>query len=175
MIEKFKKQFEDELRGTGRENIEHLISFLDRNGFYDAQCGHHDRFPGGTMVHSIRTLEIARKIYDSVLPSDQTLSRRIHQDSLTLCCLLHDVCDMRSLPEVARGHHGLRSKELIKLSGIYLYRQECAAICCHMHAPKDRIEKFKHSPNYTLRYPQWTLRSLVYDADKEAARNPYKI
>lgn len=51
-----------ELRSTGADGIEELITSLDSSGFFTAGCKGHDEAEGGAVSHALWTLRFAREI-----------------------------------------------------------------------------------------------------------------
>ena len=139
-----KTQIINLLRSTGREGIENVINLLESSNFFTVKCHSHHKYTGGMADHALETLNIARKT-----------SRGIPEDSLIICCLLHDICDIY-------GHwkykgHGQRSADLVaKHCGLRLSKDEWKAIRYHMRKGYKR-------PDHTR------LGMAVYYADKASA------
>lgn len=139
-----KDQIINLLRSTNREGIENVINFLESSNFFTARCHSHHKYTGGMADHALETLNIARK-----------RSRGIPEDSLIICCLLHDLCDIRGHREYSG--HGERSANLAaKHCGLKLSKDEWNAIRYHMRTASKR-------PDNTA------LGSAVYYADKVSA------
>ena len=139
-----KTQIINLLRSTNREGIENVINFLENSDFFTARCHSHHKYTGGMADHALETLNIARMT-----------ARGIPEDSLIICCLLHDLCDIY-------GHwrykgHGQRSADLAaKHCGLKLSKDEWNAIRYHMRIGPKR-------PDNTA------LGRAVYYADKASA------
>ena len=139
-----KTQIINLLLSTGREGIENVIKLLESSNFFTVRCHSHHKYTGGMADHALETLNIARKT-----------SRGIPEDSLIICCLLHDICDIY-------GHwkykgHGQRSADLVaKHCGLKLSKDEWNAIRYHMRRGYKR-------PDHTR------LGMAVYYADKASA------
>ena len=67
------------LRDTKRENIEAVIEYMDRHGFFTRHC-HHHHYRGGMAHHAWQTLQIAMASASPTLDSD----------SIAITSLLHD-------------------------------------------------------------------------------------
>ena len=84
-----KEQYIELLQSTERENIEGLISFLEKNDFFDApsSCKYHSAFEHGLLFHSMNVysnLKRLIKVYDK--------THTIKEDSVIISSLLHDIC-----------------------------------------------------------------------------------
>ena len=139
-----KTKFINLLRSTNREGIENVITLLESSNFFTVSCHSHHKYTGGMADHALDAYNIAR-----------SFSRGIPEDSLIICCLLHDLCDIS-------GHrnytgHGQRSADLAsKLCGLKLNKDEWNAIRYHMRHSSKR-------PDNTA------LGKVVYLADKASA------
>ena len=139
-----KTQIINLLRSTGREGIENVINLLENSNFFTVKCHSHHKYTGGMADHALETLNIARK-----------RSPEIPEDSLIICCLLHDLCDIYGYREY-KGH-GQRSADLAaKHCGLKLSTDEWNAIRYHMRRGSKR-------PDNTA------LGRAVYHADKVSA------
>ena len=139
-----KTQIINLLRSTNREGIENVINFLENSDFFTARCHSHHKYTGGMADHALETLNIARMT-----------ARGIPEDSLIICCLLHDLCDIDGHSKY-KGH-GRRSAGLAtKHCGLKLSKDEWGAIRYHMHREEKRPD---HTP----------LGRAVYYADKASA------
>ena len=139
-----KTQIINLLRSTNREGMENVINFLENSDFFTARCHSHHKYTGGMADHALETLNIARMT-----------ARGIPEDSLIICCLLHDLCDIDGHSKY-KGH-GRRSAGLAtKHCGLKLSKDEWGAIRYHMHREEKRPD---HTP----------LGRAVYYADKASA------
>lgn len=88
-----KDRFVKELRDTGREGIDKLISAMEQGGFFEAPCsgGHHLATEGGLLEHSLNVLDCAREL-------NNALKGKIEDSSVVIVALLHDLGKM--------GDHG---------------------------------------------------------------------
>lgn len=149
-----KKQIIDLLLSTKRKGIDELLNCLEDGGYFTAKCHSHHHFVGGLMVHSLSTCKIA-------LARGEGLSR----DSVIICALLHDLCDIRGFDEY--HGHGERSMR-IAMSYMELSPAERCAIRNHMR----KEYKVSHSWDEVLAIPEnKALYRLVYEADKNSAKH----
>ena len=139
-----KTQIINLLRSTNREGIENVITLLESSNFFTVKCHSHHKYTGGMADHALETLKIA-----------QRMAGDVSQDSLIICCLLHDLCDIYGHRQY-RGH-GQRSADLAaKHCGLKLSKDEWNAIRYHMRNSSKRPD---HTP----------LGSAVFFADKASA------
>ena len=85
-----KEEIEKLLLDTKREGIEDLVAYLDEIGFYTAPAStrFHGAEAGALATHSINVMDCARSIAISLLGKKWYAA---HQDSITICALLHDL------------------------------------------------------------------------------------
>ena len=147
-----KKKVIELLRSTNRKGVEELLKVMEECGYYSARCHSHHHYTGGLMLHSLTACSIA-------LAKNRGLSR----DSIILCTLLHDLCNITGYPEI-RGH-GERSMQIALVSGLDLTQGEKCAIRCHMR----KEYRVPHSWDDVLAIPaNKALYRLVYEADKKS-------
>ena len=91
-IECNKREVIELLRSTKRDGIDGLLKVMEEGGYYTAKCHSHHHYVGGLMLHSLSACRIA-------LSKDSGLSR----DSIIVCTLLHDLCDIKGYSEFG-GH-----------------------------------------------------------------------
>ena len=139
-----KSQIINLLRSTNRDGIENVIALLEKSNYFTVPCHSHHKYTGGMADHALETLKIA-----------QRMAGDVSQDSLIICCLLHDLCDIAGHWEY-KGH-GQRSADLaVKHCGLKLSKDEWNAIRYHMRNSSKRPD---HTP----------LGSAVFFADKASA------
>lgn len=82
------------LRGTNRNGIENIISFLNSSDYYTAPSStkYHSNYDGGLLDHSLLVLATAMKIRRTLIDLDPTLVDRLPVDSIIITTLLHDIC-----------------------------------------------------------------------------------
>lgn len=135
-----KTRFEGLLRSTGREGVENVLAWLEKEGFYEspASTKFHESFTGGLLIHSLKVCEIAKKLKTDIL-------EQIPDDSVILCSLLHDVCKIGLYHKKADGTfyrarrtlgkgHGTLSVCRLEEQGLLLLEEEKRAIRWHMGA-----------------------------------------
>lgn len=78
------------LTDTKREGIEDLVDYLDEIGFYNAPAStrFHGAEPGALAKHSLNVMDCARSLAIAWLGKKWY---QAHQDSITICALLHDL------------------------------------------------------------------------------------
>lgn len=158
-IECNKREVIELLRSTKRDGIDGLLKVMEEGGYYTAKCHSHHHYVGGLMLHSLSTCRIA-------LSKDSGLSR----DSIIVCTLLHDLCDIKGYSEF--GGHGERSMNIAIASGLNLSSGEKCAIRCHMR----KEHRIPHGWDDVLAVPEnKALYRLVYDADKSGAKHDNPI
>ena len=84
--EENKNYFIEKLKSTKRKGILDLLTFLEGTDFYmsPASSKFHNAFPGGLVDHSI-------KVYRLLFVKNRDYKRKIPEDSLIICGLLHDI------------------------------------------------------------------------------------
>lgn len=142
-----------QLRQTGRENIENVISYMDRHGFFVRHCHRHHRYVGGLADHAWQTFLLAQR------SAPATLSL----DSLAIATLLHDLCDCSGMSRFKKGH-GSRSDRMLRELGLHLTQEEFLAIRFHMSLRK-KASHFLYEEALHC-----SLRRVVHNADGQSAR-----
>ena len=138
----------NELLSIGRPGMVEFIRDITVGGFFEASCKGHDRNTGGTVNHSLWTLKIARQIAEN-LTNPTALELK---DSITVVCLLHDLCDMRHFQKVNNPdrRHGSYSTRIMASYGELFTKEELSAVNCHMHdslikgGPKSSLSSLEH-------------------------------
>lgn len=155
------------LRVTGRENIESVIAYLEKSGFFlvPSSLNRHHNWRGGLAQHCLGVYRAAKEKSDG-LPGD----------SVIIAGLLHDVCKAGKLyyDEDGQLHHrkthihghGYRSVKLLERCGLRLTEDERRAIRWHMgghHAQESEKED-------VLAARQSLLWKVIHEADKWDAK-----
>lgn len=161
-----KQFYRERLLATGRKGAAELVDFLENNRFFSARCHRHHGWYGGTAQHSIEALLYAEK------------HNRwgIDQASLTIVCLLHDLCNLPTMRSFCQGAHGYRSAELARtIAGLELTAEEYDAICHHMHGP-EKPYKFRGRAKEVMQLPCWQMIRMAdhYSAGHPMARVDFK-
>ncbi len=123
-----RKRIIEELTATKRDGVLNLIGLLDKYGFFDAASDSHDASRGGTANHSLWTLWFARDKREAILRQRPEMD--IPEESLTLICLCHDICNC-TFPIIKGTSHGTRSREILRKSGCAFSEEELDAISSH--------------------------------------------
>lgn len=150
----------DRLRATKRKNIERVIDYMEKNGFFTAQCGRHHKYPGGLTSHSWQTYQIALRL-DAERCANNPNAQKLDADSLAICTLLHDMCGCSGMRDT-KGH-GIRSAIMLMELGLALSHEEYLAIRFHMS-----IKNKTTHPSYDDALNS-QLRDIVHNADKASA------
>ena len=84
--ERNKEYFISKLESTKRKGIPKLLKFLESTDFYKAPASSrfHNACPGGLVDHLI-------KVYRLLFVKNRDYKRKIPEDSLIICGLLHDI------------------------------------------------------------------------------------
>ena len=156
-----KEQIISTLRDTGREGIEKVISYMERNGFFSVGCHHHHRYKGGLADHAWQTYLLALKgeeEYNKRFPSASSFNKT----NIAISALLHDFCDCHGMHHI--HNHGRRSARMLKELGFHLSSDEFFAIRFHMS-----LKNKKNHPLYE-KAKHCHLRSIVHQADVQSAK-----
>ena len=147
------------LRATKRANIEAVIEYMDRHGFFTRHCYHHHKYSGGLVHHAWQTYQIAMASAPSSLDDD----------SVAIASLFHDFCDCSGMHHL--GGHGRRSAKMLKELGFTLTRDEFLAIRFHMSLRNKQEHRLYSDALHC------SLRNLVHTADGRSAglRNGYDV
>ena len=143
------------LKGTNRKGIDAVCQYLVDSDYFSARCHSHHRFNGGLAVHSLGVYKEFKKLNPS-----------LSEDSIRIVSLLHDICSSHhpQFNHIGRGHHGLRSVQLLDELGLELKADERNAIARHMHS----IRKFPSTGTYTTRE---MLQHYIHRCDHRDAEN----
>lgn len=95
-MEDIKEMIVKLLKSTERSGIDNLIGEMERSGFFKAPCSsqHHLAKEGGLAEHSYNVYKIAVNIYSILLSGIDGSIPKEKEDSLIICCLLHDLGKM---------------------------------------------------------------------------------
>ena len=154
------------LRNTGRNNIEAVIDYMEKNGYFTAQCFSHHRYRGGLADHAWQTYQIAlnKEAKEQAKNPDKA---PCEANSIAITTLLHDFCKCKGMRELGEGHHGKRSTDMLKELGLHLPVNEFLAIRFHMHRKKN----IKHFLCKCYKDPQhWELHKLTHESDSKSAK-----
>lgn len=147
-----KKCIVDRLIETRRENIQSVIDYMEKHGFFRYHCHGHHRYEGGLADHAWQTYQIAMQSESSGLDSD----------SIAIASLLHDLCDCSGMRDITG--HGRRSAKILKQLGFKLTHDEFLAIRFHMSL---RNKESHHLYGDALASQ---LRYLVHKSDGKSAK-----
>ena len=138
-----KDEFIHIIKSTRRNDLDKIILDLEKEGFFDAQCHGHDKYPGGTLNHCLWVCKLALETWKDLVQKhpDKELPKEYN---VIIVSLLHDVCDSNGFKYVkkyegGREIHGKRSKLILERykradGNAVLVEGELNAIKRHMHA-----------------------------------------
>ena len=88
------KIINEKLSNINREGMNDLLLFLDKSDYYEAPASsmYHLNSKGGLAQHSLNVLKVA-------LNHNKLLAKPLDEESLTIVCLLHDVCKVNYYKE----------------------------------------------------------------------------
>lgn len=172
-IQNNRERIEALLKSTGREGIDKVLEYLDKQEFYQipSSLSRHHNWTGGLAQHCLG-------VYDRLKKTGEDLP----QDSIAIVSLLHDICKARKFYRNRHGDwaerrddelhykgHGNRSVKLLENTcGLHLTQAERNAIRWHMggyNLPKEEMREFYANKNNDL----WRL---LYNADRfNASKN----
>ena len=188
-----KKEFVDLLRSTGRDGIDDVIEYLERDGFFTAPASStkHLNTEGGLVEHSLNVYHTAVAIWEALKPITPSIATDIQPESIIIAALLHDVCKIdiykRTVVkrkvlgqwEDAEGYkcsykdfpmgHGEKSLVLLLCQGLEMSDDEMLAIRWHMGAWGVNLNSWEETKNYDSANKQYPLVSLIHSADNLAA------
>ena len=153
----------DRLLATKRENIEIVIDYMEKHGFFTYHCHHHHHYYGGLAEHAWQTYQISLRL-DSERCANNPNAQALDEDSIAICALLHDFCNCSGMRDVGQHQHGKRSSDMLKALGFKLSQQEFLAIRFHMSLK----DKTTH-PLYNDALKS-QLRYVVHKADGKSAK-----
>ena len=166
MIFNVKQAIIDRLRATKRENIETVIDYMEKYGFFTYHCHRHHHYDGGLADHAWQTYQIAQRL-DAERCANNPKVQQLDDDSLAICTLLHDICDCSGMQDVGQHQHGKRSSDMLKALGFKLNQQEFLAVRFHMSLK----DKTTHPLYDDAKKSQ--LRCLIHKADGLSAKLLY--
>ena len=153
----------DRLLLTKRSNMEIVIDYMNKNGFFKYQCHSHHRYVGGLAEHAWQTYQIAMGL-NAENRLENPDSPILDEDSIAIAALLHDFCDCSGMRDIGKRKHGKRSTDMLKALGFKLNQQEFLAIRFHL---KLSIYRNHFLYNDALNSQ---LRKLVHKADCISAK-----
>ena len=146
----------DRLRATKRKNIEAVIDYMEKYGFFTYHCHRHHHYDGGLADHAWQTYQIAIRL-DAERCTNNPNAQKLDEDSIAICALLHDFCDCSGMRDI-KGH-GIRSAIMLLELGLALSHEEYLAIRFHMS-----LKDITTHPSYNDALKS-QLRYIVHKAD----------
>ena len=146
----------DRLRATRHENIETVIDYMEKHGFFTYHCHRHHHYDGGLADHAWQTYQIALRL-DAERCTNDSNAKKLDEDSIAIAALLHDLCNCSGLRDIIG--HGRRSAKILKEIGFKLTQEEFLAIRFHMSLKgKESHPLYDDAERSQLRY-------IVHKAD----------
>ena len=146
-----KQRIIDRLVETRRENVQSVIDYMEKHGFFRYHCHSHHRYEGGLADHAWQTYQIAMRLNSS----------NLNPDSIAIATLLHDLCNCSGMKDI--GGHGKRSAEMLKQLGFEMSHEESLAIRFHMGL------RNKHRDSHYREAKASRLCYLVHKSDGKSA------
>jgi HD superfamily phosphodiesterase len=146
----------DRLRSTKRENIETVLDFMEKNGFFTYHCHRHHHYYGGLVDHAWQTYKIACRLNTETRAQNPS-APVLNEDSIAIAALLHDLCDCSGLRDITG--HGRRSARILKEIGFNLTQEEFLAVRFHMSLRSKEAHRLYDEAKRSL------LRYIVHKAD----------
>ena len=155
------------LKNTRVENIENILQYMEKNGFYECQSSSHNHWKGGTAQHVWAVYLIARALRDQ-RKDEPIIAKYATDEKLALVCLLHDICDMNVRVKTNRNEdvshrHGRKTCWIMRNLNVGT-EVEQMVVRNHMHSEWDYKSNNQHE---TDEYN--ALHSLITDADHRAS------
>jgi hypothetical protein len=155
-----KQSIIDRLRETKRENIEKVIEYMEKHGFFSYHCHKHHKYRGGLASHAWQTYQIALRL-DSIKREKNPYKIMFDTESIAIAALLHDICKCSGMREISG--HGPRSAKMLGALGFRLLSSEFLAISGHMNPERHRnASRFKDERS-------WELCKLIHESDSISA------
>jgi hypothetical protein len=150
----------DRLRATKRDNIETVIDYMEKHGFFSYHCHRHHHYDGGLADHAWQTYQVALRL-DAERCANNPNAPVLDEDSIAIAALLHDLCNCSSFSNIPG--HGRRSAKILKEIGFILTDEEYLAIRFHMSLKgKEYHSRYDDAKRSQLRY-------LIHKADGVSA------
>ena len=166
------------LKSTGREGIDNVVEYLEKNDFFEmpSSLHRHHNWEGGLAQHCLG-------VYDRLSRTGEDLP----SDSRIVVSFLHDLCKARKIYKDNDGKwrernvedlhipgHGYRSVKLLEKLGLNLTPEEKSAIRWHMGGWKIK-EKSKEEIRDFFATKKSDLWRLLHNADRyDASHHPAK-
>lgn len=153
---------------TKAENIDKMLSYMERNGYFTCSCSSHNHWSGGSSQHMWAVYLMAKALRDQ-RAHEPAVAKYATDEKLSIICLLHDLCDMR-VPVYDKYHkyvtgHGMKSYWIMKNLNVGT-EMERWVVRSHMHSSEESPCPSKN-PDEVEEYN--ILLGLVHKADHIAA------
>ena len=151
----------DRLRDTRRKNVEMVVDYMEKHGFFTLSCRGHHKYEGGLADHAWQTYQIALGLDADAHRKNPNLSQS-DADSIAISALLHDICKCRGKHRI--WGHGRRSTRILKELGFILSLDEYLAVRFHMS-----LKGKETHPRYN-ETKKCRLRNVIHESDHQSAR-----
>ncbi len=162
-----KEKIINELKRTSVPNIDKMLQYMEKNGYFECSCHSHNTWKGGTAQHMWAVYLVAKSLRDQNL-NDPLIKQYATDPKLAIVCLLHDICDMRVTVYDYRHNnishkHGTKSYYIMKNLNVGT-EIERKVVKHHMH----KYEKINSSIQEKIDEYD-TLHNLITKADHIAS------
>lgn len=187
---KDKIRFNEILLATKRDGVEYVIEELEHIGFYDAPASgsHHLCKAGGLVMHSLNVYDEAMALAGHYITMRPELKNLLHDDSIAISGLLHDVCKADIYKKTVRsrksidgswekfdcfeaGHssfpcgHGEKSVIQLLRWGLELTEDEMLAIRWHMGPWELAYQSLDQTASIERSVSMYPLVGIIQSAD----------
>ena len=150
----------NELKNTGAPNIDRMVQFMEKNGYFECHSHSHNNWKGGAAQHMWAVYLMAKALRDERM-NEPNIAKYATDKKLAIVCLLHDLCDM-DVPRYGYDH-GSKSERIMRSMNVGT-KAEREAVKNHMGADKSYdLTAHADIDEYNA------LHSLVHEADHRAS------
>lgn len=171
-IQKMKDNFINLLKGTNREGIDKLITFIEKTDFFTAPSStrFHGAYKGGLLEHSLNVFYCLNELLKNVTFADRC--KDIDPSSLIICPLLHDICKTYFYVEDTRN---VKNKETGKWEQVPYYTVEDKIPYGHGEKSVMMIEQYIKLKPYERYAIRWHMGAYSGQQDWNALGTAYDI
>lgn len=154
-----------ELKNTGVANIDKMLQYMEKYGYFECRSSSHNNWTGGASQHMWAVYLIAKAIRNTK-NNEPEIAKHATDQKLAIVCLLHDLCDM-DVQVYMNGQrisgHGYKSYCIMKKlnvgseAGREAVRNHMHSDCQHHLSSQQEIDEYS------------VLHSLVFKADRLAS------
>ena len=162
-----KEKITKTLQETHVPNIDKMLNYMEKHGYYTCRSSTHNHWEGGASQHMWAVYLIAKALRDQRIDKP-SIAKYATDQKLAIVCLLHDLCDMHvpsydNTHHAKQGHHGGKSKWIMENLHVGT-KVERRVVRNHMHSSDlwttgtpEEVEEYN------------ALHSLIIEADHEAS------